>query len=48
MAMLLVSTDGLYWFPEDSRRELDSDSRTTSVRVLKEQAGIVLSECPTR
>jgi hypothetical protein len=44
LAMLLVSSDGLYWFPEDSRRELDADSGTTSVRVLKEQTDIVLSD----
>ncbi len=44
LAMLLVSTDGLYWFPEDSRRELDSDSRAAIVRVLKEQIRIVLSD----
>ena len=44
LAMLLVSSDGLYWFPEDSRRELDADSRTATVRVLKEQTGIVVSD----
>ena len=42
--MLLVSSDGLYWFPEDSRRELDVDSRTAAVRVLKEQTSIVMSD----
>ena len=26
LVMLFVSADGLYWFLEDSRRELDSDS----------------------
>ncbi len=36
LAMLLVSTDGLYRFLEDSRRELDSDYMTDAVRVLKE------------
>ena len=44
LAMLLVSADGLYSFPEDSRREQDSDSRTTADRVLKEHVGIVLSD----
>ncbi len=42
--MLLVSSDGLYSFPEDSRRELNADSRTVVVRVLKEQTDIVLSD----
>ena len=44
MAMMLVSSDGLYWSPENSRRELDVDSRTATVRILKEQTGIVLSD----
>ncbi len=44
MAMLLVGSEGLFWFPEDSRRELDSDSRTAAIRVLKEQTGIIVSD----
>ncbi len=44
LAMLLVSSDGLFWFQEDCRRELDADSRTTTVRVLKEQTGIIVSD----
>lgn len=43
-AMLLVYRDGLYCFLEDFRRELEKDSRDAAVRILKEQACIILTD----
>lgn len=43
-AMLLVCKDGLYSFLEDSRQELEKDSRDAAVRILKEQASILLTD----